>query len=117
MKNQNIPSLWGEELPYSQVYITKEIRILEYQISRTFFYVTADINPATIEILNKHKSKIKNKEILTCLSEAEPLEGGNGYKWLALGSEDVTYEEAEEFASKLTDAIIEMHKLVMEFLD
>ncbi|MCC5816368.1 MAG: hypothetical protein JJT78_16580 [Leptospira sp.] len=117
MINQNIPPLWGDDLPYSQVYITKEIRILEYEVTRTFYFVHTDINPATYETLKANKRKIKNKEILTCLSEAEPLEGGNGFKWLVLGSDEVTYEEAEEYASKLTDTIIEMHKLVMELLD
>lgn len=116
MKNHQIPPLWGEDLPYSQVYITKEIRILEYEVTRTFYFVHADINPATYEILKANKSKINNKDILTCLSEAEPAESGEGYTWQVLGTELITYQEAEKVANNVTEVVIEMHKLVMKFL-
>ncbi|MDF3819600.1 hypothetical protein P3G55_06800 [Leptospira sp. 96542] len=116
MEKYPIPPLWGEDIPYSQAYITKEIRILEYEVTRTFYFVHADINPATYETLKANKHKIKNKEILTCLSEAEPSESGQGYTWHVIGTELITYKEAEKIADDVTQTIIEMHKLVMKFL-
>ena len=51
--------LWGEEGPYSQVQVLKEIRILDDKVTREFYYVYANINPATHKILKKNKKKVE----------------------------------------------------------
>ena len=78
----------------------KEIRILADEVSRTFFYIHADINPATFVALKASKDKIRNKDILTFLKEAGPAEV-SGYSWLVMGSQESSYKETEEAADKL----------------
>lgn len=114
-KSSTSLSLWGEGIPYSQAYITKEIRIFADDVSRTFFYVHADINPATYEVLKANRKKIKNRDILTFLDEAEPGRD-DGYSWTVLCSQTSSWEEAEEFAEKISRTVIEMHKLVIKIL-
>jgi len=48
--------LWGETGPYSQANLTKQVRILDDEISRVFLVVEVEINPTTFEIVEKHRS-------------------------------------------------------------
>jgi sulfur relay (sulfurtransferase) DsrC/TusE family protein len=108
--------LWGEEGPYSQVQITKEIRILDEKISREFYYVYANINPATYKILKKNKKKIKEDFIHEFLRDAEFKSEKEGYIWYLYTQQTNNPKEANIIAKKLTGMVIRMHRMVMKYL-
>lgn len=51
LKQKDIDKLWGEEGPYSEVKIIKQLRILDDQISRIFIEVEVYVNPFTFETI------------------------------------------------------------------
>lgn len=113
--NKNMDKLWGDGGPYSQVQIDREIRILDDSVSREKYYIYANINPATIEVLKKSKDAIRNERILKVLDEAEYANKKEGYIWHVSGGEVEDLKELDYLAKMATDTIIEMHKLVMQF--
>jgi len=108
--------LWGEEGPYSQVQVLKEIRILDDKVTREFYYVYANINPATHKILKKNKKKIKEDFIHEFLRDAEFKSKKEGYVWWLYGQEVYNSRGANQMAKKMSEMVIKMHNLVMELL-
>ncbi|MCB1307422.1 MAG: hypothetical protein KDK30_04550 [Leptospiraceae bacterium] len=109
-------TLWTEDLPYSQAYLTREIRIVGDEVSRVFYYVHADINPATFEILSRHRKEINKDFVDDFLDQAKPGPDG-GYQWAVYGREAIDEEEAREFEEGLTKRITEMHKIVSQLIE
>jgi hypothetical protein len=116
LTRQEVESLWGDEGPYSQVQVIREIRILDERVSRVFHYVTASINPTTFRILQKRKARIRDQAILVCLAEAEFVSDEDGYEWTAYGESSESPRAANRIAQRVTDVIARMHRLVMEEL-
>ncbi len=111
--------LWGEGVPYSQVYLSREIRILGSGVSREYYYVTSDINPGSYDALLKNRDKIVDADIQAFLKTAEFDAGIDGYKWY-LYSTQVGAEEESEVQVVLKDAVekvIKLHKTVIGLLN
>ncbi len=120
MNNSEIQNnLWGEGVPYSQVYLSKEIRILGSGITREVFYIYADINPKSYNILFQHKNKITDTDIHRFLEEAEFDKIVDGYKWYIFSAnvEMTNTKEIERIVKKANEVIIKIHEKVMEILD
>lgn len=107
--------LWGNGGPYSQIQVNREIRILDDNLSREKYFIYANINPATIEILQKSKAMIRNDSILKVLEESEYSDEKNGYIWEISEGDAYDLEKVNYLAKTATDTITEMHKLVMYF--
>lgn len=108
--------MWGEEVPYSQVRLCEETRILDSSISRVFLVVEAEINPFTFEYVEEHRDKFKNDiSVLQLLDYAESR-GEFGYV-VSAGEVKVEDKGSKEFARKQADMTIEtlirMHKFVI----
>ncbi|MFB3819564.1 MAG: hypothetical protein ACE147_18050 [Candidatus Methylomirabilales bacterium] len=108
--------LWGDGGPYSEVRVTRQVRILDDQVSRTFHYVSAIINPTTFRLLKAMRKEIKDFQILECLDRAEYQSREGGYEWTMFGEESTSPAAANRAASELVQVIARMHRLVMEEL-
>lgn len=109
--------LWGDGGPYSHVHITRELRILDDRVSRTFFYVKANVNPTTYATLRAMGAQIHDPEILAFLQQATFVSEEEGYEWAVYAKEAATAGGANRVADRIRDAIIRMHHLVMEALE
>ncbi len=111
--------LWGEGVPYSQVYLTKEIRILGSGVSREYYYITTDINPGSYDALLKNRDKIGDADIQVFLQEAEFDTGVDGYKWSLYFAQVDTVEESEvqEVLKAAVEKVIKLHKTVIKLLN
>jgi hypothetical protein len=110
--------LWGEgEKPYSQVQVIKEIRILADAVTRTFYYVKANVNPTTHAVLRELATEIDDAEIQAFLRGASFVSDDDGYEWLVYGKEVLTPRGANQAAEEVTGAVLRMHGLVMDALE
>lgn len=116
LQPQENADLWGEGGPYSQVQVIREIRILDDSVSRTFHYVTANINPTTFRVLQELKGQIRDRAILACLAEAEFVSREDGYEWTAYGECSESPRMANRVAKQVTDVVVRMHRLVIQEL-
>ena len=113
---QEATGLWGDGGPYSQVQVVREIRILDNSVSRTFYRVTANINPTSFQIMKKLKGQIRDEVILGCLAQAKFTSREEGYVWHVYGEPSDRPHAANRVAKLATAAIIHMHQLVMQEL-
>ncbi len=109
--------LWGDGGPYSQVQVLREIRILDDHVSRTFYYVKANVNPTTYATLKKREAEIEDEEIRAFLAEAAFISDEEGYEWTIYGQAALTPRGANRASDRATDAITRMHRLVMDALE
>jgi hypothetical protein len=116
LQPQEIADLWGDEGPYSQVQVIREIRILDDSVSRVFHYVTANINPTTFRILQELKGRIQHPGILACLAEGKFVSPEDGYEWTAYGECSDSPRTANKVAKQIAELIIRMHHMVMQEL-
>lgn len=113
-------NIWGESGPYSEAYFIIETRILDDTISRVFLEVEVSISPLTFEFIEKHKEQFKdNQRIRNILEYAAYTDEAHGYK-ASLFS--VPYgpdllETANKVLQETEEAIITMHKFVMNHFD
>ena len=111
--------LWGETGPYSQVNLTRQVRILDDRISRVFLVVEVDINPTTFELVLENRDEVVFKEdiaIQQLLDTAEYRGPSFGYVSSAFEQEYHSEEvllEAEIRRKYCEQSIIKMHKFVM----
>jgi hypothetical protein len=108
--------LWGDGGPYSEVRVTRQVRILDDRVSRTFHYVSAIINPTTFRLLKALRGQIQDFQILECLDRAAYQTRDGGYEWTVFGEESTSPAAANRVASELVHVITRMHGLVMEEL-
>lgn len=105
--------------PYSQVNLTKQVRILDDSVSRIFLVVEADINPTTFEIVNSNRNdeEFKNDiKIQQSLDHAEYRGPEFGYVTAAFEEEykdNDTIARAEDALKYTQESIIKMHNYVM----
>ena len=117
MTPDRMDGLWGDEGPYSQVQVVREVRILDDRVSRTFFYVKANVNPTTYDTLKAMEARIEDGEIRGFLSEATFVSDEDGYEWTVYGQKALSPRGANRAADQATQAIIRMHQLVMKALE
>jgi hypothetical protein len=115
-KRELIQGLWGEGGPYSQVKVEREIRILDRNISREMYYVYANINPATINVLLRLRDKISNPGVLKILDEAKYRGHHDGYVFWPTDRLENNLEEANKLGYETAKQIEQMHALVIEWL-
>jgi len=117
LTQEQMGGLWGDGGPYSQVHVTREIRILDDGVSRTFYYVHASVNPATYAVLKKMEVQIEDEEIQAFLKEATFVSDEEGYEWHVYGQPALSPRGANRAAAKVMEAVVRMHRLVMDTLD
>lgn len=112
--------LWGEDLPYSQVRLTTETRILGDRVSRVFAVVEVDMNPLTYRTVKRHRDAFADDQrIQDLIDHAEYRGQAHGYISCAFTEElrgpDVL--EAARDAARMSEAtLIRMHEFVMDRL-
>lgn len=116
LTQEQMGGLWGDGGPYSQVRVTREIRILDDGVSRTFYYVHASVNPTTYAVLKEREAQIEDEEIQAFLKEATFVSDEEGYEWHVYGRPALSPRGANRAAAKVTEAVARMHHLVMETL-
>ncbi len=114
MTPEQMDGLWGDGGPYSQVQVIREVRILDDRVTRTFFYVKANVNPTTYATLKAMEGRLEDAEILDFLRDATFVSDEEGYEWAVYGGEADTAARANRVADRVREAIIRMHHLVME---
>ncbi len=113
---EQMGGLWGDGGPYSQVHVIREIRLLDDGVCRTFYYVKANVNPTTYAVLKGIEAQIEDEDIQAFLNEATFVSDEEGYEWHVYGQPAFTSRGANRASKKVTDAIIRMHRLVMDTL-
>ncbi|OHA62525.1 MAG: hypothetical protein A2556_00600 [Candidatus Vogelbacteria bacterium RIFOXYD2_FULL_44_9] len=120
LSQKQIDRLWGEDGPYSQANLRKEVRILDDRVSRTFLIVEVDINPTTYKIVrkNRHKKEFKDDQrVQQLLDHSENREPYSGYVSMSFEREytdESAVYSAEAVLSDVQKTIIKMHKFVMD---
>lgn len=115
-KSELIVGLWGDGVPYSQVRIEREIRVIDKEVGREIYYVFAHINPTTIRVLQWGKEKIKDTEILEVLKEAKYRGHQDGYIYWPTDRLYDSLVEANQIGTDTARIIAQMHQLVVEWL-
>ncbi len=113
---EQMQGLWGDGGPYSHVHVIREIRILDDSTSRTFYYVKANVNPTSYAALKAIEAQIEDEEIQAFLKAASFVSAEEGYEWHIFGQPALTPRKANRIAENVTEAIIRMHRLVMDTL-
>ena len=114
---EQMAGLWGDGGPYSQIHIIREVRILDDHPSRTFYYVKANVNPTTYAVLKRMEAEIEDEEIRAFLQNASFVSDEEGYEWTVYGQAALSPRGANRASEKVADAIIRMHRLVMDTLE
>ncbi len=114
---EQMAGLWGDGGPYSQIHIIRELRILDDHPSRTFYYVKANVNPTTYAVLKRMEAEIEDEEIRAFLQNASFVSDEEGYEWTVYGQAALSPRGANRASEKVADAIIRMHRLVMDTLE
>jgi hypothetical protein len=112
--------MWGEDVPYSQVRLCEETRILGNGVSRIFLVVEAEINPFTFEKVGEYREHFSDDmPVLQLLDHGEDR-GKFGFV-VGAGEVELRDEEAIEFARKQADmtiaTLIRMHAFVMDMYE
>jgi len=112
--------LWGEDGPYSQAQLITEARVLDDKISRTFLIVSVNINPFTLKLVRKHIGLFKGDVIITGIAKNAAYKGPkDGYSIYVFQQEymnERVMKDARIIFKETNDAIIRMHRFVMDEL-
>ena len=114
---EQMAGLWGDGGPYSQIHIIRELRILDDRPSRTFYYVKANVNPTTYAVLKGMEAEIEDEEVRAFLQNASFVSDEDGYEWTVYGQAALSPRGANRASEKVAEAIIRMHRLVMDTLE
>ncbi len=117
LTREQMVGLWGDGGPYSHVHVIREIRILDDSTSRTFYYVRANVNPTTYAALKAMETQIEDAEIQAFLKDSTFVSEEEGYEWHVFGQPALTPRKANRIAENVTEAIVRMHRLVMDTLE
>lgn len=109
-----ITRFWGDPGPYSQIRTERETRILDEDVSRDLYYLYANINPTTIELLKEYRDIIKDPKILHVLDEAEYINQRKGYYWRICERIEDDDEEVDRQRITATETLINMHKMALQ---
>lgn len=115
---KQIREIWGDDGPYSEVSIKIQTRILDDSVSRIFIEVDANINPLTFKVVKKMRILFKDDIIIQHLLDNARFVGQSyGYTVCAYTKEYEGVDDLKKAQLPLEytrDAIIKMHKYVME---
>lgn len=113
--------LWGETGPYSEVHLTKEIRILDDTISRIFISVNVHVNPLTFELIKKNRDLFEgDPKIKQLVDHSEYWGSKEGYVSCAFLKEftgNGVIKEAEMAVEYSKQTVIKIHKFMLELLE
>lgn len=113
----SVVNLWSENLPYSEVHLRREVRIIGDMVSSEWLYLEVLVNPFTYRTVQRKRGEIKSDFIQKFLEEANHIpEYDDGYEWV-LRFHITEQESAERRLEEAQAAVIEMQKLVMAECD
>ena len=115
-RRELILGLWGDGCPYSQVRVEREIRIMGNSITREMFYVFANINPTTIQVLQRGRKKITDPAVLKIVDEAKYRGPQDGYVYWPTDRLQNNIDEANKLGLETAKVIESMHALIIEWL-
>lgn len=111
---------WGDDGPYSQANLTKQVRVLDDKVSRIFLVVEVEVNPLTYELVREHRDKFLNDPmILQLIDNADNRGDDFGYVAAAFEAEYLNEDvmlRAEECLEYATEAITKMHRFIMDMV-
>lgn len=112
--------LWGDGVPYSEMRLTIETRILDDHVSRVFAVVEASINPTTYRLVKKNRNEFKDdKMIQQLLNHCDYRGRKHGYvtcSFRAQLTDDDVMDQAQVHVEYTKKTLIKMHKYVMQVL-
>lgn len=115
---KQLHDLWGEGEPYSQVDLTKEERILGNELTRTFMYVQAFLNPFTYRFVKKHIKTFLNDPMVNHIVQHAEYQGQKkGFVSVVHGGEIADKRDrdnADKILLETRKAVIRMHQFVMD---
>lgn len=117
LRAHELAGLWGEDIPYSQVHVDKEIRILGDQTSRTFVDLYSYLNPTSHALLLENAERIPS-EWLPLLTRAENMGFEHGFR-ISIGRYELHKEDAsklQEQEQEIVKMISAMHAFVIQVL-
>jgi hypothetical protein len=120
LTNKQKEEIWGESGPYSEAYLIFETRILDDEISRIFIEVEASINPLTYKLIKKHIDQFDNDlRVKNIIEYAEYRDRDHGYISYLFSApyESSLLETANKILRETEEAIIRMHKFVLNYYD
>ncbi len=125
LTEKQMVELWGDGGPYSEARMVIENRILDDSISRIFLSVEANINPTTYKIIKKNLQEFTDDELIKELIDSAIYQGKEygylvssyGIKFLARDKNKGIIKEAENKLEQTNQAIIKMHKYVLDIID
>lgn len=111
-------ALWGVDIPYSEVGVIEQHRILNDGVSRIFLVTEAKINPFTFEYIFKNRDAFANDmKMQDLLDHAEYRGLSDGYV-VSAGEEELidmrSIELTKQYKQMLIDQILKMHNFVSE---
>lgn len=115
-RNYYIARFWGDPGPYSEVYTRRETRIIDDTVSRDVYYMFANINPSTIEILREYRDLVKDEKILQIIDDVQYVNDDEGYRW-EISDKLEDDEDADRQRITATDMIMKIHKIAQEIFN
>ncbi len=119
-KNQR-EKLWGETGPYSEVYLTRETRILDDSVSRIFVSVNIHVNPLTYELVKQNRDQFGNDPKIQQLIDNSDYWGlAEGYvscAFLKEFTDEEVLKDAEIAVEYSKETVIKIHKFMLELLE
>lgn len=125
LSDKQMAELWGDGGPYSEAKMIIENRILDDSITRICLAVEANINPTTYKIIKNNLEDFSDDSIIEALIDTAIYQGKeNGYlltafsiKFFTRDKNDDIMKEAEKKLEETNEAIIKMHKYVLEKIE
>ena len=112
---------WGDDGPYSQVNLIKQVRVLDDRVSRIFLVVEVEVNPLTYELAREHRDKFLDDPMILQLIDNADYRGDNfGYVAVAFATEyldEDAMQRAEECLKYATETITKMHRFIMDIVN
>ena len=125
LTNKQKEELWGDGGPYSEARMIIENRILDDSITRICIAVEANINPTSYKIIKDNLEDFADDSIIKDLIDSAFYQSKEeGYlltafsiKFFARDKNNDIIKEAEKKLEETNQAIIEMHKYVIEKIE
>ncbi len=125
LSQKQYDELWGDGGPYSEARMVIENRILDDSISRICISVEANINPFTYKIVKKNIEEFDDDELISELINNAIYQGkANGYlttsfsmKFFERDKNNDIIKEAEKTLKETKEAIIRIHRYVLDLID
>lgn len=107
---------WGDGEPYSHVDFTRQVRIVGPDITREFYYITANISPGVHDLLVANAKKLPQPVVTHFLENSDFMNLDEGYKWMLYGREIMGGEDPEKMLREATNKVLTLHKIVLPLM-